>query len=350
MDEESVNNVIMQQPMTLANRFIWVIKDFTEYHSSLSLVSPEFVLNTTNEIEEKFTFEIAEMVNENNDNNDEADDSDDSEDEYKLVFRLDSEVEAVRKLDIIYSILDKTGKIIHDEERVTVTLEPKSKVRQRLSLIDNYDMKDLIFRNGVIVLHICIIDVTIDKSVIYNLVRDIGEGKDMRPVIRKEFVNFYETKDLCDFVMKVEDKEFHVHKFALAANSPVFAALFVNEAKHARDNDMTITDASPQVVKEMLRYMYTGNVNNIQDLAGDLLKIAHKYSLDGLVKMCASHLKKRINVSNVMSMLAFAIKYNVEELKNATHMFFIANTSKILEGGEFLDFINSYAFSFDSLL
>ena len=48
----------------------------------------------------------------------------------------------------------------------------------------------------------------------------------------------------------------------LAARSPVFAGMFRNDTKEAREGRITITDMSGEVCDLFLRYIYTGRSRN----------------------------------------------------------------------------------------
>lgn len=50
----------------------------------------------------------------------------------------------------------------------------------------------------------------------------------------------------------------------------------------ARSDRVVIDDIEPEVVKELLRFMYTDNAPNLDRMADELLAAADKYQLDRL--------------------------------------------------------------------
>ena len=74
-----------------------------------------------------------------------------------------------------------------------------------------------------------------------------------------------------------------MHKLVLAAHSDVFRAMFRHkETIENVQSRMEITDFNADVVGQMLKYLYTGELSeelNIENLA-ELLKIAEKYQLE----------------------------------------------------------------------
>lgn len=64
--------------------------------------------------------------------------------------------------------------------------------------------------------------------------------------------------------------------FLTTARSPVFAAMFEHEMEERKQNRVAITDVDHEVLKEMLRFIYTGKAPNLEKMADDLLAAADK--------------------------------------------------------------------------
>lgn len=60
------------------------------------------------------------------------------------------------------------------------------------------------------------------------------------------------------------------------ARSDVFAAMFEHEMEERKLNRVAITDVDHEVLKEMLRFIYTGKAPNLDKMADDLLAAADK--------------------------------------------------------------------------
>jgi len=56
----------------------------------------------------------------------------------------------------------------------------------------------------------------------------------------------------------------------------VFAAMFEHQMEENKNNRVDIKDVEHDVLREMLRFIYTGNTANLEDMAGDLLAAADK--------------------------------------------------------------------------
>ncbi|XP_023248435.1 speckle-type POZ protein-like [Copidosoma floridanum] len=101
-----------------------------------------------------------------------------------------------------------------------------------------------------------------------------------------DFTSFLETKQLTDVTIITNDEKLRAHQIVLARKSPVFLDMFDNDMPEKRPNVVEINDFDSSVIKVMLRFMYTGEVENMNDVAEDLFLCADKYSLSELKKIC----------------------------------------------------------------
>ena len=79
-----------------------------------------------------------------------------------------------------------------------------------------------------------------------------------------------------DFIFAVDGKELRAHKNILASRSKVFAAMFEHDTEEKRRNRVDIPDLDGAVCQEMLRYIYTGVVESLEQNAAELLIVAEK--------------------------------------------------------------------------
>lgn len=112
--------------------------------------------------------------------------------------------------------------------------------------------------------------------------------------------NLFDNERFSDVTLAVSGREFQAHKAILAgksfarplhicqplltspllrpfaARSPVFAAMFEHEMEERKQNRVAISDVEHEVLKEMLRFIYTGKASNLDKMADDLLAAADK--------------------------------------------------------------------------
>lgn len=153
-----------------------------------------------------------------------------------------------------------------------------------------------------------------------------------------------EDQKLTDVVLTVGGKEFKAHKAILAARSRVFAAMFEHNMKEKRLNKVIITDVTDSVLKEMLRFIYTGKVQNLTTMANSLLAAADKYDLERLKVMCEEALCSNLTIENAASILILADLHNAEQLKAQTIDYINTHASEVTETTSWKNLILSHPY------
>jgi len=126
-------------------------------------------------------------------------------------------------------------------------------------------------------------------------------------------------------------KEFHVHKAILATRSPVFNAMFEHEMAESSNNRVEINDVDPDVMKEMLRFMYTGNAPNLDRMADELLAAADKYQLERLKVMCEQALCLSLTHENACATLILADMHSADQLKMQSIEFINLHANDVMD-------------------
>jgi len=87
----------------------------------------------------------------------------------------------------------------------------------------------------------------------------------------------------------------------------------MEEKKNCR---VEVKDVEPDVMAELLRFIYTGKTAaNLESMAADLLAAADKYALERLKVMCEEALCNGLTVENVCDVLKIADLHSAEQLK-----------------------------------
>ena len=120
---------------------------------------------------------------------------------------------------------------------------------------------------------------------------------------------------------RMEPRKFHVHKAILGARSEVFCTMFQQKySKESLENCVEIEDIDADILKEMLRFIYTGKVYNVEKVADRLLIAAEKYSLNQLKTICEQTLISLLTIENVAEIILLAKLYSAQQLlKEATN-------------------------------
>ena len=152
--------------------------------------------------------------------------------------------------------------------------------------------------------------------------------------------NAFFEKQFTDIMIKCEGQTFYCHKAVLAARSPVFLAMFEANMKEKVTNTVAIDDFKPEVVSEMLSFIYTGNISSqdaISDLATELLAAADKYQLDLLRNVCEERLCSTLEVTNCVEYLVLGDMYYAFKLKEMALRLVVENVDSLTDRDVFKD-------------
>ncbi len=193
-----------------------------------------------------------------------------------------------RHKDINDIVMVDTRRQCHDEFMDHSTLDEVNLKNE--SLIIQYDIK--VYENTQDILRLKTKESNIDTSCNRNLQYDMGMA--------------LKENDDKDFVIQCQDKYFSCHRFILKIRSPVFKAMLESDNTESTNGVLVIVDFDKEVVQSFLEYLYTDKCSDLTALAEDLLIIADKYDVQGLVAMAMNELGKNINEENVPGYLMTA--------------------------------------------
>jgi len=148
-------------------------------------------------------------------------------------------------------------------------------------------------------------------------------GKFINPGAAEVNVKVTWNQKHSDFVIILKtEEELRVHKFILAANSPVFDAMLEQDMKESHSSRVKIDQFGETTVISFLEYIYSqcgyqmfkSKDFNQNKFTVELMSMAHYYEVESLVTACAEYLKVHINDGNVMEIWMEAEKYSNKTL------------------------------------
>ena len=152
-------------------------------------------------------------------------------------------------------------------------------------------------------------------------------------------------KKFSDVMMKCGDEEFNCHRNILAGRSPVFEAMFQSDMIENTSKIVEIKDIKPDVVREMLHFIYTGVISkdDIMDENGrDLLGAADQYQLDLLKNKCEEKLCSSLEISNSLELLVLADLHQASKLRQKALTLVAGNMDTIVDTDVYKDFISRH--------
>ncbi|XP_035225797.1 protein roadkill-like [Stegodyphus dumicola] len=147
--------------------------------------------------------------------------------------------------------------------------------------------------------------------------------------------NLYETGEFSDVNIDVGSRIFFAHKFILSSRSSVFAKMFETEMIESKNSVVEISDVDPNIIAEMLLFMYSGSLDEpLEKTATQLYSAADKYDVPTLMSKCSSFLKSNFSVKNVLSVLQLADMHSDDDLYNSALEFLSAHLLEIFSTSE----------------
>ncbi|XP_057378068.1 uncharacterized protein LOC130700076 [Daphnia carinata] len=153
------------------------------------------------------------------------------------------------------------------------------------------------------------------------------------------------SQSQCDvqFVCK-NGQEVGAHTLILSTGSPVFAAMFHSKPLIPGVNKVKIDDCEMDVFKQLLVYLYTGNVPNLSDDKTIVMffKLSDKYGIETLKNQCVELLVKRVTISNAISLLILSRLHAVPKLLESVLEFVAGNGFEVCSQQKWMDLMKHY--------
>ena len=154
-------------------------------------------------------------------------------------------------------------------------------------------------------------------------------GKQMIEQVGKLFGE----KKFSDVKITCGKEVFPCHRSILSVRSPVFAAMFQSDMKENSSRIVDIKDTKPEVVKEMLQFIYHGTTST-----KNVLVAADQYQLNLLKNKCEEKMCSTLDVNNSVEMLVLADLHRTFKLRKMSLMLVADNMKTIVNTDVYKDF------------
>jgi len=163
-------------------------------------------------------------------------------------------------------------------------------------------------------------------------------------VILKHLTSLLENEALADVHFDVTGTRLPAHTLIVSAGSPVLAAMFQNGFEERSTRIVHITDASVEVFRQFLRYLYTGNTPECKEdaMVADLFVMADKYGVDSLKEECALCLAEQLKMENAVNTLIQSHLHSSKTLYEETIYFMSRNALAVCSNSGWLRFMKEY--------
>jgi hypothetical protein len=126
------------------------------------------------------------------------------------------------------------------------------------------------------------------------------------PDLADKYSHLFNTNAFSDFAcISFDNKVFPVHHTILSEVTPTFHAM-LNSQMIENGSNMARVDVNGVVLHEILRFIYTGSVENIERHASQLLLAAEEYKMRELMDLCVWTLIKNLSEFNIFPTFTLA--------------------------------------------
>lgn len=254
-----------------------------------------------------------------------------------LFLYKDGNCEVPINADIIFSIVDKDG-VKTRAKRCEYTFEKNlpSDNRGFAKFVSHSELRhpqlNLLPNDTLTIL--CEISITGDNVVTSGTTKPVkgNTGRATEPVSRLslDISSIFESSKFSDCIVACEGREFRCHKNILASRSTVFDAMFTHDMEENRKSKVDIVDLDGDTVHDMVRYIYSGKVAELEGKATGLLSAAEKYDLRELKTMCETALCDTITQDNVLDLLVLADLHGASVVRGLALKFIVDNGKEIV--------------------
>jgi speckle-type POZ protein len=180
---------------------------------------------------------------------------------------------------------------------------------------------------------------------------DVDPNRKMRTVevppstLADDFGELFSNEDFADITFVVGGTaRFKAHKAVLTVRSPVLAGQFKSGMADSQTEEIHVDpDISPEIFREVLRFVYTDRVeeNVLKTDPTHLLAAADRYGLERLKCLCESKLWDMLDGENASWVLLAADRHSATRLKHYCLDWISKNAEKILDTESFRNLTSS---------
>ena len=155
--------------------------------------------------------------------------------------------------------------------------------------------------------------------------RTLCEEKDFPKTVCLNLDKMRDAHQFCDAVIRVDDKDFPVHRCVLAASSLYFHTLFTSDLQDNEEDTFTLKGISVQTFQQLLHFAYTGLVELNAENVNDITMAADMYSYSSLRQVCAKYVCDTIELENTLDYMQLAERLEMSDVLVKADKIFLSN-------------------------
>ncbi|XP_069142511.1 kelch-like protein diablo isoform X1 [Argopecten irradians] len=136
----------------------------------------------------------------------------------------------------------------------------------------------------------------------------------------KGFYELWKNQELCDVIIKTNGESIPAHRAVLVISCDYFRAMFSMGFEESQQQmaEISLDEVTPEAVRAVLGYMYTGSLTVTKDTIQDLVVLTDLLQLSDLKLHCCQCMGKEISASNCLGVWEFAEKFSCDDLETSS--------------------------------
>ncbi|XP_069841793.1 kelch-like protein 4 [Dendropsophus ebraccatus] len=152
----------------------------------------------------------------------------------------------------------------------------------------------------------------------------------------RKMESYLQQKQLCDVLLIAGNYKIPAHRLVLSAVSDYFAAMFTNDVREAKEEEIKMEGVDPDALKALVHYAYTGILELKEDTIESLLAAACLLQLSQVIEVCCNFLMKQLHPSNCLGIRSFGDAQGCVELLRVAHSYTMEHFIEVIRNQEFL--------------
>ena len=158
-----------------------------------------------------------------------------------------------------------------------------------------------------------------------------------RTRLMRDYLALLDDKSMSDLTLVVQGRNIYVHKAMLAARSSHFKNMLSSGMRECEDGQVLMPDAPYEAMKSLLVYLYSGDAPLTPDSAMPVLRLADRYMVTGLKRLCESVLVSAISKESIVALLEAAFRYSAEHLAAACLEYCVQHFAELVLTEEYMN-------------
>ena len=169
------------------------------------------------------------------------------------------------------------------------------------------------------------------------------ENDEHQSVLLEAMKAMFDSNELVDVTICVQQRIFQCHRNVLAATSPYFHAMFTSDLNESKQERVHLHEVDGSSVELVIEYAYTGKIEITRGNAQNLLAVASLFQIIPIHQACARFMETQLDITNCIGIYHFGQIHNCKDLHVKAREHIEKNFVEVSKGEEFmsLDFVQA---------